>query len=150
MATESMNFGHDRRKFVVGATTATLALAAGGLSGFSLLSRDGGVGSDRALAPEDLGYELLAPIVGEQLQFRVAARRMVALVTSVSEPMHYRTDDGISGSAFSVILESTAQIEQGIREFAHTRLGAFALFVVPVGLPAGRSFVYEAVLNRLD
>ena len=149
MTTDAADFNHDRRRFITGAAAATVAVAAGGI-GIARLGGGEPADSIRSLTSGDLDYGLLGPIAGERLRVGSAGAGLFATVASVSAPMTYRTDDGVSGATFSVILEATERLEQGIHEFSHTRLGSFPLFVVPVDLPSGTSFLHEAVFNRLD
>jgi hypothetical protein len=54
------------------------------------------------------------------------------------------------GESFALLFRGprTPQLAQGMYEFAHDQIGAFALFIVPVGADA-ESVRYEAVFNRL-
>jgi hypothetical protein len=50
--------------------------------------------------------------------------------------------------SFSVVLLSDATIPQGSPRFAHEALGAFEMFVVPIGIDGPRR-IYESVFTQL-
>lgn len=54
------------------------------------------------------------------------------------------------GESFSIIFHGprAPQLTQGTYEFAHDTIGAFALFIVPIGADAD-GIRYEAVFNRM-
>jgi hypothetical protein len=56
----------------------------------------------------------------------------------------------LKNECFSLIFHgpSSCFLEQKMYEFEHDSLGAFSLFLVPVG-KAGEEFQYEAVFNRI-
>ncbi len=139
------NGKHSRRGFLQGAAAATVTASIGGVGTYAWL-RDTDPGpSSRTLTADELEYELFEPIVGDEL----AIGRARGVVSSVTDRTDYLSADGISGTSFSVIIESADLIEQGTHDFRHRTIGTFPMFVAPVGRPSSGSNTYEAAFNRL-
>lgn len=104
----------------------------------------------RTLKADDLGHELLTSMTGDRIGLNGLAGAAAATIASVSERVAYGSADGVSGTSFSVVVQSAEKIEQGLFNFAHETVGRFPMFIVPVDMPTGGVHTYEAVFNRLD
>lgn len=146
---ETADTGHDRRRFIVGASAATAVAAAGGFGGYWLLTADDApVYRERTTAEIDHG--LLSPLTGDRVTMTGSAGAFAAYMAEVTEVSAYRAADGTTGTAFSVLIESEEQLGEGTYQFDHAGIGTFPMFVAPIGLPAPGAYTYEAVFNRLD
>ncbi len=81
-------------------------------------------------------------------QVRGAARGVLLQLIEVAQP-----PGAIGERTFSLVFRAApgASLPQGMHDLAHPQLGAFALFVVPIGPAPGDSQArlrYEAVVNR--
>ena len=133
-----------RRRFLTGVSVVGGVVAVGGLSAISL-SR--GYAPDAAvLSPAELDHALFAPAIGDAIRIGSAD----ALVADVTTESSWANADGVSGTTFSVTLESPVAFPQGTHDVHHGSVGTFPLFLVPVGLPAEGRHTYEAVFNRID
>lgn len=141
--------GHDRRTFIVGASAASVVVAAGGFVGYRLLTADDGP-ARRARTTAEVDHDLLRPLEGDSVTMTGTTGAFAAYLAGVTEPESYRSADGVSGTSFSVILESDQRLGEGIYELDHAGIGTFPMFVAPVDLPVGGTYTYQAVFNRLD
>lgn len=90
-------------------------------------------------------------------RFRVQAGPGAVVELELVEATRIRSLDwpnsgkpGTSAEAFSLILHGPEQVflPQHLYRFEHEALGAFEMFIVPVGRAPGQ-FHYQAVFNRL-
>jgi uncharacterized protein DUF6916 len=123
---------------VVGGGTAGRALAGGGASDLE----GPGIGKPRGGAAH-LRRATYAPLVGTDFRVHVPARR--TLRVKLVEARKLRGP----GEAFSLLFRGRrADVEGGIYRIDHPRLGAFELFVSPVGRGV-KGLDLEAVVNRI-
>jgi hypothetical protein len=123
---------------VVGAGGAGRALAGGDASDL-----DGpGIGKPRG-GSAYLRRATYAPLVGTNFRVHVPGRRTLRL-----KLVEARTLGG-HGESFSLLFRGRrADVEGGMYRIDHPRLGAFELFVNPVGRGA-KGLELEAVVNRI-
>jgi hypothetical protein len=97
-----------------------------------------------------------APHVGDTFHISLASPDTLPITLVALNDLQMRAlpaADGATppqGESFSLLFRGprAPQLAQGMYEFAHDQIGAFALFIVPVGADA-ESVRYEAVFNRL-
>jgi Domain of unknown function (DUF6916) len=80
--------------------------------------------------------------------FRVEAHGASALTLELIEVGELRSTPG--SESFSIVFRGPADafLPQAIYQFHHDAIGAFELFVVPIGKDTD-GFYYEAVFNRM-
>jgi hypothetical protein len=123
---------------VVGAGGAGRALAGGDTS----ITEGPGIGKPRG-GPAYLRRATYAPLVGTDFRVHIPGRR--TLRVKLVEARKLRGP----GEAFSLLFRGRrAQVEGGIYRIDHPRLGAFELFVNPVGRGV-KGLDLEAVVNRI-
>ncbi len=93
-----------------------------------------------------------APLVGSGFDVDAGAGRSLrfTLVEAVDRPAKAMGGRRVTGEAFSLLFvdaRSTAGLPGATYSFAQPALGAFGLFVTPLG-PGSRGLTYEAVVNR--
>jgi uncharacterized protein DUF6916 len=122
---------------VVGGGGAGRALAGGGASGVA----ESGIGKPRG-GPAHLRHATYAPLVGSDFRVHVPGR---SLRVKLVEARKLQSP----GEAFSLLFRGRrADVRGGIYRIDHPRLGAFELFVNPVGRGV-KGLDLEAVVNRI-
>lgn len=83
--------------------------------------------------------------------FRVFAQRVaeLELILVEASPSRRAAPNSDQADSFSLVFTGPAhrQLDQQIYRFEHARVGAFELFIVPIG-SNGAIVKYEAVINR--
>jgi hypothetical protein len=139
-----------RRKFLVGCGAA--AIASGRASGPALAAAATGKGltslrrREGYVMLEDLNQEIFEPFVHSRFAVYDEARNKVTM--ELLEVSGNSSNPKIEN--FSLIFRGPVQplLPQKIYTFDHPKIGAFALFIVPIALqPDGLR--YQAVFNRL-
>jgi hypothetical protein len=101
----------------------------------------------------DLNHERLSALVGDSVGVvNPSGSPSELVVDHVTPRVPYASSDGrVTGHSFSVAFEGKAGVplDQGTYELSHPNLGAFPVFLSPVGLTDGANQRYEAVFNRL-
>jgi hypothetical protein len=101
----------------------------------------------------DLSHQRLSPLAGDTV--RVAGPTGASselLVERVTPATPYASSNGrLAGDSFSIFFEGPVgtPLDQNTYELRHSSLGAFPVFLSPVGLTDGANQRYEAVFNRL-
>jgi hypothetical protein len=141
------------RRQILGAAgaLATAALAPGVLGtlpSLHLLLPQAGEGP----AMVDLSLSAFAPHVGTDFLVRADAGLRpvrIALVEATARLPHPLDRRGLSGEAFSLVFAArgAGAVEHGIHTVSHPIMGAFPLFLVPVGR-ATQGQRYQAVVDR--
>lgn len=123
------------------------------------------IAEDRLLSPSSSQVDLLSTLnrstfaryTGDSFQLRTgASERMMLQLTQVSDlpAAAYLAasaqTEAYKEACFSIVFRSTAALllSQGTYQIAHSRIGKFALFLVPRAAKADGQY-YEAVFNRL-
>jgi hypothetical protein len=90
-------------------------------------------------------------VVNSVFRFQSAEGRSfnLQLIAADDLSLGANAKQGMTGESFSLLFEGSkkSKIPQGEYEVAHDSLGAFRLFIVPVGLRGNR---YEAIINRIN
>jgi hypothetical protein len=101
----------------------------------------------------DLNHQRLSPLAGDTIGVTgPTGVRSELLVERVTPATPYASSNGRpAGDSFSIFFESPvgAPLDQNTYELRHPSLGAFPVFLSPVGLTDGANQRYEAVFNRL-
>lgn len=141
----------DRRQFM----RVGIAAGAGVLGASALPAAINGLMSrgSRFTPAADLNHERLSALVGDSVSVVNPSESPSKLnVDHVTPGTPYVSSDGrVTGDSFSVVFEGRADVplDQGTYELKHPDLGAFPVFLSPVGLTDGANQRYEAVFNRL-
>ena len=99
----------------------------------------------------DLTLGRFTPYVGSDFVVRTGglAKERVTLVEAVAKPPHPHDRKGLHGESFSLIFAGAGAkaFDDGTFTVSHATMGAFRLFLVPVG-QARETQRYQAVVNR--
>lgn len=104
----------------------------------------------------DLTRATFAAHVGDTFRITLAPPDTLPVTLVALNDLQVRALPAPEGAApphresFSLLFRGprTPQLPQGMYDFAHDQIGAFALFIVPIGADA-ESVRYEAIFNRM-
>jgi uncharacterized protein DUF6916 len=140
---DSAASGVTRRRLLAGAVGGIGGLAVFGL--FPVLESL----AAKVLGASELNQATFARLVGTAFRVSTAPGRAAAIKLLSVRPLtaHGTTP---TGEGFSLIFSGSRSDVFGQDNYTvdHSKLGTFAMFIVPVGLP-GSDQRYEAVFNRL-
>jgi hypothetical protein len=77
-------------------------------------------------------------------QFHIASPAISArLIEVAAGPQHHRVEQ------HSLMFTCDAALTEGIHHFTHDTLGAFDLFISPIGRPVDGARLYQACISRM-
>jgi hypothetical protein len=104
---------------------------------------------------EQLTYASFAALVKTRFRVRVDAGHPIELELTEAKQFQPQGRQGPNGTmlrneGFSLMFNGPAStfLQQKIYDFEHDKLGAFSLFLVPIGRTP-ETFQYEVIFNRL-
>lgn len=104
---------------------------------------------------EQLTYAKFAALAKTRFRIRADARHQVELELTEAKPLQPRAPQNSEEAApknecFSLLFNGPLSLflQQRIYNFEHDDLGAFSLFLVPIG-KTKEAFQYEVIFNRL-
>ena len=141
--------GFTRGGLIKAGAAATLAAGVGGVAGRALAGGQStdlagpGIGKARG-GPAYLRRATYAPFVGSDFQVHVPGERALRMKLVEARPL------GGPGEAFSLLFRGRRRfdVEAGMYRIEQRSLGAFELFVNPVGRGV-KGLDLEAVINRI-
>jgi hypothetical protein len=143
--------GMDRRNFI----RIGIAAGAGLMAMTALPAAINGIFDlgPRFTPAADLSHQRLASLVGDTVTVASPTGAPPELIVDrVTPATPYVSSNGrVGGDSFSIFFEGRAGVplDQATYELKHPSLGAFLVFLGPVGLTDGSIQRYEAVFNRL-
>jgi hypothetical protein len=114
------------------------------------------IGGGSATVSAQLTRATFAPHVGDTFHISLAPPDTLPITLVALNDLQVRAlpaADGAAppqGESFALVFRGprAPQLAQGMYEFAHDQIGAFALFIVPIGADTD-SVRYEAIFNRM-
>lgn len=90
----------------------------------------------------DVTFDLLAELIGEELQFTAASELTVGLRIAAAEP----NPEGAPGGSIDLVGPRSPALDQGTFPIHHATRGNGILFIVPVG-ESETTRTYQAVFG---